>query len=121
MCEFIKNKVALAVRLFGTVTRDPIVPDGFKRFETDFLSGLVEEIGDEIHILAIVSKYPGHGHFRRFIDNLQDVYAAITVWEIWNERLAETLKRYGFKHHAGPAPLTNERSQGMRWTGGENE
>ena len=88
-----------------------------KRFwSTTGLEGLARENVDRIDILAIISKDPGQGKFRKFVQELKKCYKTICVWHDFNPIMTDCLKRYGFQEAVEvDGMLKNETLKGWRW------
>jgi hypothetical protein len=91
----------MQTKLFSYIGPDPAseaLGTDFDRFETTLgIVGLCRIRGDQIDLLAILSKDPGKGNFRTFIERLKKLHGVIGVWEIMEPGMNDTLKRYGFK------------------------
>lgn len=91
---------------------------GYFRFEAQGIHGLVKVDNCRLDILAVSATQPGTGQFRRFMDNMKNLYTQIYVWEVWNDNLAAALGRYGFE------PITEahdgEQLDGFLWSDNSN-
>jgi hypothetical protein len=104
--------------LFASWEPDPagqILGTGMQRFTTAIgVDGLATVNADRLDILAVVSVWPGKGHFRNFIDQCKKRFNVICVWEVWNPQLVAALGRYGFTPETDIAPW-GETVKGYRW------
>lgn len=92
-------------------------PGGKFKFESRFgVAGLAEEIGDELHLIALKSEREGQGCLRNFIAACKEEYKLIFVHAIWNEAvLVPALIRYGF--YPSSTFYDGTVSEGMEWRG----
>lgn len=91
-----------AEALFTRWEDDPlsqILQTRMKRFEsTTGIDGLARENNaGMIEVLAVYSRKPGSGGFRKFIAELKTRFQTICIWHVDNPFLPEVLVRYGFR------------------------
>lgn len=104
--------------MMGETWVDPwfqLLGTGFTQFESHCgVGGLARERDGNLELLAVHSRYPGCGEFRKFIAIAKKNYRGILVLFIWNPDLEQMLRRYGF------TPFTRteedgEQMDGMEW------
>lgn len=71
---------------------------GFDRFNwrDGLVVGAAQVTGDmELNVLFVGSKEEGRGHFKEFLADMRLHYRTVSIFEVWNERLAGYLTRLG--------------------------
>lgn len=91
----------------------------YMNFESPyFVDGLVYEMhaGKTVNFLAINSKFPGNGDFRKFMIELKKTYDFILIWDILNPVFLEILHKYEFSFCRGrPWKDCPDICNGMAW------
>lgn len=89
----------------------------YHRFESPSgISGLAKEIGnDRLDLLAVSASNPGHGQFRKFIEQAKRKYRTICVWYVDNVFLKAALARYSFTPETEADGIDGVVLHGMRW------
>jgi len=86
-----------------------VLGTGYDEFKSPTgLTGLAKVRDGQLHVLAVYAPSPGHGQLRGFIELCKQEYDVIYVWDVSNEDLAVTLRRYGFKAIIGNDPDNND-------------
>ena len=75
---------------------------GFGMFRTAQYHGLAKVVDNHLHILAIAAFERGQGRLSLFLNRCEDAYHSVTVWDLWNQRLAAYLKRRGYRPTVDP-------------------
>lgn len=111
----------MKTEVFKRWEMDPIgeaLGTGYMRFVANSgLEGLAKEAGDGVEILAVIAPTPGSGQFRDFIEAAKANYQHVSIFEIWNRTMVNTLSRYGFAPFDGKGQF-GESVTGMRWEKG---
>lgn len=103
--------------MMGKTRSDPfadLLGTGFAQFQSHCgVGGLARERNGCLELLAVHSRHPGKGEFRKFIGVAKKNYRGILVLSIWNPDLEQMLRRYGF------TPFTRTESDGEQMDGME--
>jgi hypothetical protein len=108
--------------VFKQWSMDPvseILGTGYMRFVANSgLEGLAKEVGEGVEILAVIAPSPGSGQLRDFIESTKANYQHVSVLEIWNRTMVNTLSRYGFEPFDGKDQF-GDPVTGMKWERGQ--
>jgi hypothetical protein len=71
------------------------------------LTGFCEETASVVHVVAVTSREPGKGYFKKFLDSLPDD-KAIIFHDVTNDVVRGALLRRGFRFEHGFSPYLNK-------------
>lgn len=104
--------------IIGEIFPDPIseiLHTNYGRFYSAAgIDGLAKVTEKRLDLLAVAASFPGHGHFRNFIQICQSEFDTICVWHVENPLLQKCLPKYGFTPET-EIDSSGEVLEGYRW------
>jgi hypothetical protein len=109
--------VTITDTCLGVLTADPVADalgTGFQSFVSPCgVHGLAKVTGRRLDVLAVAAVEEGKGYFREFVRQAKREFLTVSFVEVWNDTLAATLDRYGFRPSL--AEFSGEQCECWRW------